>query len=188
MRHVCPWWIGYLLASPLRRFAQDPAKLLAPYVREGMTALEPGPGMGFFTLDLARLAGPSGRVVVVDVQPKMLAALRRRAAQAGVVERIETRLVDAGSMDLDDLAGTVDFTLAFAVVHEFPSPAAFFEQVARAMKPGATLFLAEPRGHVTAAAFEAELHAARAAGFARIGAPVVKRSHAALLEKTDGTD
>jgi hypothetical protein len=40
---VCPWWIGYLLANPLRRWlGQDPAKILSPYVREGMTVLEPG--------------------------------------------------------------------------------------------------------------------------------------------------
>ncbi len=51
---VCPWWAGYFLASPLRQLFQDPAKILAPYVREGMTVLEPGPGMGFFTLELAR--------------------------------------------------------------------------------------------------------------------------------------
>ena len=52
-----------MLASPLRRLLHDPAKILAPYVREGMTVLEPGPGMGFFTLDLARRVGASGRVV-----------------------------------------------------------------------------------------------------------------------------
>ena len=69
---VCPWWLGYLLASPLRRLMQDPVKVVAPYVREGMTVLEPGPGMGFFTLELARLVGPSGRVVAVDIQPRML--------------------------------------------------------------------------------------------------------------------
>jgi hypothetical protein len=45
---VCPWWLGYLLASPLRRLMMDPRKLLAPYVHEGMTVLEPAPGMGFF--------------------------------------------------------------------------------------------------------------------------------------------
>ncbi|HXN47666.1 MAG TPA: methyltransferase domain-containing protein, partial [Bryobacteraceae bacterium] len=69
---VCPWWLGYLLASPIRRLAQNPSGTVAPYVREGMTVLEPGPGMGFFTLDLARLVGSSGRVVAVDIQPKML--------------------------------------------------------------------------------------------------------------------
>ena len=39
---VCPWWLGYLLGAPLRRLMQDPRKVLAPYVREGMTVLEPG--------------------------------------------------------------------------------------------------------------------------------------------------
>ncbi|MFY9643515.1 MAG: hypothetical protein WCD20_15720 [Rhodomicrobium sp.] len=64
---VCPWWMGYLLASPIRKWWQDPARILSPYVRAGMTVLEPGPGMGFFTLEIARLVGPSGRLVAVDV-------------------------------------------------------------------------------------------------------------------------
>jgi hypothetical protein len=51
---VCPWWLGWLLASPIRKLRHDPARILAPHVREGMTVLEPGPGMGFFTLELAR--------------------------------------------------------------------------------------------------------------------------------------
>ena len=69
---VCPWWLGYLLASPLRRLMYDPARILTPHVREGMTVLEPGPAMGFFTLELARRVGPAGRVVAVDIQEKML--------------------------------------------------------------------------------------------------------------------
>ena len=74
-KRVCPWWLGYVLASPLRRWLQDPAAIVAPYVREGMTVLEPGPGMGFFTLELARRVGPKGRVIAVDVQPRMIAGL-----------------------------------------------------------------------------------------------------------------
>jgi tRNA A58 N-methylase Trm61 len=50
------------LVNPLRRLVHAPLALLRPYVKEGMTVLEPGPGMGFFTLDLARLVGPTGRV------------------------------------------------------------------------------------------------------------------------------
>lgn len=85
---VCPWWIGWFLASPFRRLVLDPAPIVAPYVRAGMTVLEPGPGMGFFMLELARLAGHSGRVVAVDVQPRMIAWLRRRARRAGLADRI----------------------------------------------------------------------------------------------------
>jgi ubiquinone/menaquinone biosynthesis C-methylase UbiE len=51
-----------------------------------MTVLAPGPGMGFFTIPLARLVGPSGRVIAVDLQPKMIESLKRRASKAGVLE------------------------------------------------------------------------------------------------------
>jgi ubiquinone/menaquinone biosynthesis C-methylase UbiE len=76
---VCPWWLGYFLISPLRQFRQNPSAILRPYVHDGQTVLEPGPGMGFFTLELARLVGARGRVVAVDVQPKMLDKLKRRS-------------------------------------------------------------------------------------------------------------
>jgi len=179
---VCPWWLGYLLASPIRKFACSPAKLLAPHVREGMTVLEPGPGMGFFTLDLARLVGSAGRVVAVDIQPRMLERLRRRAAKAGVADRLDARLVEPASLGLADVTGKVDFTLAFAVVHELPAAAAFFRQVASVSKPGARLLLAEPSGHVTSPEFDAELKMAADAGFKRVDAPSVRGNRTALLE------
>ena len=80
----CPWWAGYLIASPIRKLWQDPAQILKPYIRAGMTAVEPGPGMGFFTLEIAKLVGPSGRVVAVDVEPRMIERLKRRARKAGL--------------------------------------------------------------------------------------------------------
>jgi len=153
-KRVCPWWLGYFLASPSRRLVYDPASILAPYVRSGTTVLEPGPGMGFFTLELARRVGDSGRVVAVDVQPRMLAGLKRRAAKAGVLDRVDVRLAASDSMGLEDLAGSVDFTLAFAVVHEMPSPESFFAEVAEVSKPGATVVFVEPAGHVSKGAKE----------------------------------
>ena len=182
-KRVCPWWLGYLLASPLRRLMCNPAKILAPYVRQGMTVLEPGPGMGFFTLELARLVGPSGRVVAVDLQPRTIEGLKRRAARTGLLERVEARLAARDSLGVTDLAGTVDFALAFAVVHELPAPGQFFIEVAQALKLGACLLLAEPTGHVNAVEFEAELQAAAQAGLKVADRPSLRRSRAALLKK-----
>jgi SAM-dependent methyltransferase len=181
---VCPWWLGYILASPIRRLLQgDPEKILEPYVREGMTVLEPGPGMGFFTLPLARRVGPTGRVVAVDIQPKMIASLKRRVERAGLLDRVDARVVAPDTMGLTGLAGAVDFTLAFALVHELPGVEPFFAEIARASKPGASLLFAEPAGHVKPADFEAELQAAAKAGFHVAEHPVIRRSHAALLVK-----
>jgi SAM-dependent methyltransferase len=181
--HVCPWWLGYLLACPLRRLLQDPGKLLAPYIRQGMTVLEPGPGMGFFTLELARLVGAGGRVIAVDVQPKMLDRLKRRAREAGFLNRIEARVCSSESLGLADVAGKMDFTLTFAVVHELSSPALFFAEVAGASKQGAFLLLSEPTGHIASEEFESELAAAFQAGFTLVDRPAIPRSRAALLRK-----
>jgi ubiquinone/menaquinone biosynthesis C-methylase UbiE len=175
--------LGYLLASPLRRLVQDPHKVLAPYVRKGMTVLEPGPGMGFFTLELARLIGPSGRVVAVDLQPRMLASLKRRAVRARLQERLDVRLANPDTLGIADLASGVDFTLAFYLVHELPAVEPFFAEVAKVSKPGAGLLVAEPAGHVKTPAFEAELQAAIHAGFELTERPKIRHSHAAFLKR-----
>jgi len=180
---VCPWWLGYFLASPLRRLSQDPVAVLAPYVHEGMTVFEPGPGMGFFTLELARMVGPAGRVVAVDIQAKMLSSLKRRLARRGLLDRVDARLSAPDSLGVADLAGTVDFVLAFAMVHEMPDALYFFREAAATLQPGGSLLLAEPRGHVKQAGFEKELEAASAAGLRIADRPQIRRSHAALLAR-----
>ena len=82
---ICPWWLGYLLANPIRRLWHNPRAILQSSVQEGMLVLEPGCGMGFFTLELARLVGRNGKVIAVDVQPRMIAGLKRRARKAGLL-------------------------------------------------------------------------------------------------------
>ena len=181
---VCPWWLGYFLISPLRRLQVNPGRLLSPFIREGMTVLEPGPGMGFFTVPLAWLVGSTGRVVAVDVQPKMIRKLKRRLAKAGLQPRVDARLVAADSMGISDLRSAADFVLAFAVVHEMPSPRSFFTEAAAACKNGARLLLVEPAGHVKDPEFEAELHDAAQAGFKLLERPHVRSSLAALLQKS----
>lgn len=184
MQHrVCPWWLGYWLANPLRRLWQDPAQILQPYIHSGMTVVEPGPGMGFFTLELARLVGPSGRVVAVELQPKMVEVLRRRLAKAGVAERVDCRLAEPHTLGLADLDEAADFVLVFAVVHEMPSPGVFFEESAHCLKWHGKLLLVEPSGHVRAPEFEDELRAAAAAGFRVCAKPAIGSSRTALLER-----
>ncbi len=57
---VCPWWICYTFDNPLRRLIHDPERLLEPYVKPGMTVVDIGCGMGYFTLGAGE-AGRSGR-------------------------------------------------------------------------------------------------------------------------------
>ena len=180
---VCPWWIGYFLAGGLRRRVQDPTPILRPFVAEGMLAFEPGPGMGFFTLELARLVGPGGKVVAVDVQPRMLSELRRRAGEAGLADRVETRQATETRMGIGDLRERVDFVLAFAVVHELPDPAGFFAEASAAMKPGGRLLLAEPAFHVSEKEFGETLRSAEECGLLPESRPRIRWSRSALLRK-----
>ena len=181
--HVCPWWIGYLLVNPLRRRAQNPQKMLAPYIKQGAVVLDVGCGMGFFSLDMARMVGPQGKAVCIDLQPKMIQALVRRATKAGLIDRIDHRVCDRNGLGLEDLGERIDFALAFAIVHEVPDAEGFFKQIYAALRPGGTCLLAEPKGHVSEKRFEETIAAAQRTGFAVTRRPEIRRSRAALLTR-----
>lgn len=182
---VCPWWLGPLLASSLRRLFDNPDTLLAPLIRPGMTVLDFGCAMGFYTLPAARLVGERGRVIAVDVQPRMLAGLRRRAARAGLLDRIDARSCSTASLGLDGLAGTIDVALAIHVVHETADIAGTLGQLHTALRPGGELLLIEPTGHVSLAAFDATLARAEAAGFRVVPTGVGRRGWARLLQRPE---
>jgi ubiquinone/menaquinone biosynthesis C-methylase UbiE len=187
---VCPWWWGFFLLTPFRRWIQrqDPFQILTPYVTQGMTVLEPGPGMGYFTLDLARLAGPEGRVIAVDLQPKMLQALKKRAQKAGLLEGIEIRQAKSETqLGIGDLAGKVDFILVFFMAHEVGDPEGFFKDLFQAAAPGCKLLIAEPPFHVKKKAYEKSLQTAQACGFQLAQRLSIPSSYSALLVKPPST-
>jgi SAM-dependent methyltransferase len=184
-----PWWSGFLLTSPLRRLVHDPREILSPFVKEGMLVLEPGPGRGFFTLELARLVGASGRVFTSELQAASVAGLKRRAKRAKLGDRIDARQASRFSLGVDDLAGKIDFALLFAVAHETADPEQFFAQIVNALRPEALLLLVEPDGHVAQAYFQTLTAAAVGAGLAIApAAPKIEGSHVALLRKAGGDD
>jgi len=183
MAHVCPWWIGYFLSCPLRRFLQNPNKILSPHITEGMTVLDAGCAMGFFTLEMAKLVGVEGKVIAVDLQEKMIRSLERRARKKGLSGRIETRICTESSLTIDDLKEKIDFAAAFNVIHETPDAADFLKQIHDAVKPGGTFLLIEPKGHETHGGFDETLQKSFDAGFTLKERPDISRSYAALLGK-----
>jgi len=182
---VCPPWIGYFLLSPLRKFFENPDKMLEPYVREGMTVMEPGCGMGYFTLPLARMVGPEGQVVALDIQPKMLSVLERRAQKAGLSDRIELRRIEAEGLGVDDLSETVDFAVALHMVHEVPDKTDLFTDILKALKTGGGLLVVEPKGHVSQEQFDLCIADAESMGFKQDLPPDNAGRRAALLIKSD---
>jgi len=182
-QRVCPWWLGYLLLNPLRKLYYNPENVLKPYIHEGMTVLEVGSGMGFFTLSMARLVGESGHVVCVDLQEKMIRTLKKRAVRAGLIDRVELRVCTPTSLGIDDLEEKIDFALLFAVVHEVPDAKRFLSEILRSLRKGGLLLFSEPAGHVSREAFGGTLSIAQLLGFRIADSPKIRRSYSSLWVK-----
>ena len=73
---ICPVELAGSLDGKIRRWLQNPQRILAPFVKEGMTVLDVGCGPGFFSVELAKLVGRTGKVISVDLQQGMLDMLR----------------------------------------------------------------------------------------------------------------
>jgi SAM-dependent methyltransferase len=114
----------------------------------------------------------------------MLKALRRRAEKARLIDRIDIRQAPAEGMGVEDINGSVDFVLAFAVVHELPDEARFFREAATALRQGCNLLLSEPTGHVTEKKFGASLLTAEGCGLRVKSRLDIRSSHSAIMVKT----
>lgn len=183
--HVCPVWAGCFLASRLRKLMQNPYEILWPYITEAMTVLDVGSAMGFFSLPMAEMVGPRGRVVCVDVQPGMLKGLRQRATRAGFSDRIDTHVSTAETIDLKDSEDRFDFVLAFAVLHEVSNQVSFLGEIHRILKPCARFLLAEPIKHVSPEEFDRTISEALTQGLVVVDRPLIRLSHAAVLRKPE---
>lgn len=144
-----------------------------------MTALDIGCAMGFFSLPLAEMVGPAGKVVCIDMQQAMIDALAKRARKAQLADRIDMRTCSRASLGIDDLADQVDFALAFAVIHEMPEQHSVFADVYQALKPGGKFLLAEPKGHE----FEAAISRAGQCGFRLFDRIRISSGRGVLLQK-----
>ena len=102
----------------------------------GDTVLELAAGLGDTGFMAARLVGESGRVIITDFAPEMVAGARRRAEEIGV-KNAEFRVLDAGRMDLEK--DSVDGVLCRWAYMLMIDPAAAFAETRRVLRPGGKL-------------------------------------------------
>jgi ubiquinone/menaquinone biosynthesis C-methylase UbiE len=165
---------GYFaeLESPDRARWQEPERVVATLrLRPGMTVADVGAGTGYFSRRLAAAVGPHGKVLALDVEPEMLAELRRLAPDA---TNIETRQVTPDDPGL--AAHSVDLVFVCDTGHHLPDRVHYYGKLRRALRPRGHLVLIDfyrrplPVGppvaeKVSAATTE---HEAEEAGFRRI--------------------
>ncbi|HEY2895227.1 MAG TPA: class I SAM-dependent methyltransferase, partial [Pirellulales bacterium] len=102
----------------------------------GQTLLDVGCGPGYATIDLARLLGPTAKLIAVDASARFIELLRSRIAQENL-DNIQTHVLDLAEIDLP--AHSIDAAYARWVLCFLPKPAEVVRRIAEALKPGGVL-------------------------------------------------
>src|SRR3954447_6425912 len=132
------------LDRPEREREEEPAKAIAALkVGPGQTVADIGAGSGYYTVRLADAVGPTGRVFATDIQPEMLALLRKRLAGRNGGSNVELVQGTPTESTLPD--GAIDLALMVDVYHELAQPQVFLRSLKRALKADGRLVLIEFR-------------------------------------------
>jgi ubiquinone/menaquinone biosynthesis C-methylase UbiE len=113
-------------------------------VREGMTVADVGCGSGYFSVRISKRVGASGRVLAVDLQPEMLALVKKKMAADKALSNITPIL--ATDTDVSLPRGSVDIALMVDVYHELAHPRETVAEVREALRSSGKLVLVEYRG------------------------------------------
>jgi len=171
-----------MLTMAGRKLLNNPVRIVGPYLQPGMTAMDVGCGVGFFTIPMARLVGGAGRVIAVDLQPQMLAETQASTARAGC-GNITAHQCDSRTLGVAQWAGMVDFALMFYMLHEAPDPQRLIGEVCATLKPGGRVLFAEPVFHVDGRAFIRSAALFTQAGLQVVRKPGIPISRAVVFQK-----
>lgn len=127
----CPTSLKWIVDLPLRKRYMRPV-LSRAGLKPGETVLELGPGPGAFTVDAARLLGEKGKLIAVDIEPEMIAEVKRRVHKAGITN-VETHTASAYELPIPD--ESVDRVFMVTVLPEIPDPVKGLREVYRVLKP-----------------------------------------------------
>ena len=161
-------------------------------VGRDLDVVDLGGGTGGFAVPIARLGH---RVTVVDPSPDALAALQRRADEAGVADLVQAVQGDAGDLAGIIAPGSVDLVLCHGVLEYVDDPQAAALAAVRALRPGgfASLLVAQRLGAMLARALagrftEAQRLLTDPAGRSSDADPLPRRfDQAAILGLLSGT-
>jgi ubiquinone/menaquinone biosynthesis C-methylase UbiE len=138
---TCPWWLVPLLENPyVERVAGASVLIERAGIEPGMRVLDAGCVPGRLTVPVARRVGAGGRVVGLDLQPRMLEMLRRRLRENGLanVDLVRARLGD-GVLP----AESFDVALLVTVLGEIALRLTALREIHRSLRPGGVLSVTE---------------------------------------------
>jgi predicted methyltransferase len=137
-----PGGAGWLEREDRDREQRPDEVIRAMGLRDGQVVADLGAGTGYFTRRLAKAVAPSGWVYAVDIQPEMIALLKRNVEKAGLANVVPV----LGTGDDPRLpAGGIDWILLVDVYHELQQPKAMLARMREALAPGGRIALVEYR-------------------------------------------
>jgi ubiquinone/menaquinone biosynthesis C-methylase UbiE len=126
-------WVG-IFDDPGRDAWQRPGEVLEVLgVAPGMTVADLGAGTGYFSVHLAKAVGDKGKVLAIDVEPKLVAYMKERAAKAGLPQMVA---VLAPTDDPQLPAHGVDLVLIVDTWHHIDDRLHYLAKLAVGLKPG----------------------------------------------------
>lgn len=176
---VCPITLADGLDNRIRRWLQNPRKILGPYIKEGMTVLDVGCGPGFFSIELAQMVGKTGRVIAADLQEGMLKKLKDKIQGTELDGRITLHKCENNKLGLSD---KVDFVLAFYMVHEIPDQQGFLSEIQSILNPNGQVLVVEPPFHTSKTEFDETIRKAQNAGLKAIDRPKIFPNRVVILQ------
>jgi len=144
-----------------------------------MTVLDMGCGPGYFTVELARLTGESGKVVAADLQQEMLVKMLLKVKSFGLEKRVVPHKCEP---ERTGIKHKLDFILTFWMVHEVPDQQSFFEEMKSLLNPGGKILIVEPIIHVTKRSFNDMIIRLESAGLQITDRPDITFSRSILLD------
>lgn len=136
-----PAFLVSFMDNPVRRWIQPPTKVVGwMSIEEGMQVLELGPGSGIFTVEASRLAGETGRVFAVDIQPGVISKLNGRLRREGVTN-VVGKVASAYELPLP--SRSIDRAFMITVLPEVPDPRKALVEIRRVLKDDGLLAIGE---------------------------------------------
>jgi ubiquinone/menaquinone biosynthesis C-methylase UbiE len=176
---VCPVELSNSLDNNFRKWLQNPIKILKPYLKEGMTVLDVGCGLGFFRVPIAELVGRKGKVIAADLQDGMLQKLSAKIKGTELEQKIVFHKCEADTIGIKD---KVDFIFAFYMVHEVTDKEEFLKELKSLLNVNGLIFIMEPKFHVSKSAFNKMVQFAESIGLKRVEEPGLFFSRTVLLK------